>query len=203
VDSVRSSNLPRAGDVLAALSDAVDISLANVPSFPGRTLIALDDSGSMIGRPLKAGALFAAALVKANDADLIMFSEAARYVTLNKRDSTLTMASSLELMARAGGTDFHSIFQTANRAYDRIIILSDMQGWLGHMAPVATFNEWKAANRCNPKVFSFDLQGYGTLQFPERNIFCLAGFSDRTMDTLAQLDRDPGALLREIEQIEL
>ncbi|MCP5560347.1 MAG: TROVE domain-containing protein [Verrucomicrobiaceae bacterium] len=203
VEAIKSADLARAADVLAALSDAVDMSLANVPTFPGRTLIALDDSGSMIGRPLKTGSLFAAALVKANDADLITFSESARYVTLNKRDSTLTLASTLEGMAQARGTDFHCIFRTANRAYDRIIILSDMQGWIGHMAPTDTFNQWKSLYRSNPKVFSFDLQGYGTLQLPERNVFCLAGFSDKTMDTLAHLDHDPAALIRQIEEIDL
>ncbi|MCB1212110.1 MAG: hypothetical protein KDK97_22495, partial [Verrucomicrobiales bacterium] len=101
------------------------------------------------------------------------------------------------------GTDFHCIFRTANRAYDRIIILSDMQGWIGHMAPTDTFNQWKSLYRSNPKVFSFDLQGYGTLQLPERNVFCLAGFSDKTMDTLAHLDHDPAALIRQIEEIDL
>lgn len=36
--------------------------------------------------------------------------------------------------------------------------------------------------------------GYGTLQFPERQVYCLAGFSDKTLDTLKQLDADPFAL---------
>lgn len=203
LDAVQASQLPRASDALAALSDAVDISLANVPVFPGRTLVALDGSGSMAGRPLQVGSLFAATLLKANHADVILFSHAAKYVTLNKRDSTLSLAKRLQGQAQAAGTDFHSIFQCADRAYDRVIILSDMQGWMGHHAPVETFRRWKQRHRCDPKVFSFDLNGYGSLQFPERQVCCLAGFSDKTLETLKLLDADPGALIRMIEAVEL
>lgn len=202
-EALQAAALPRAGEVLAALSDAVDLSLANVPKFPGRTLVALDTSGSMAGRPLKIGALFAATLVKAGDADLLQFSDDASYLTLNKRDSTLTLAQFIESKARCAGTDFHCIFRKAQGPYDRIIILSDMQGWIGGHAPVQTFAKWKEKFRCDPKVFSFDLQGYGTLQFPERNVSCLAGFSDKTMDLLATLDTDPRALIKAIEAVAL
>ena len=203
MEALQTTHLPRAGDALAALSDAVDLALANVPKFPGRTLVALDGSGSMMGRPIKIGALFAATLAKANNADVILFSEGAKYVTLNKRDSTLTLAKWLEGQAQSAGTDFHSIFRCASRPYDRIIILSDMQGWIGPHAPVKTFQEWKARHQCSPKVFSFDLQGYGTLQFPERQVYCLAGFSDKTLETLKMLDADPQALIRKIEEVPL
>jgi 60 kDa SS-A/Ro ribonucleoprotein len=203
LDAVKASHLPRAADVLAALSDAVDISLANVPVFSGRTLVALDGSGSMVGRPLQIGSLFAATLLKANDADVILFSDGAKYVTLNKRDSTLSLAQWLQGQAQSAGTNFHSIFQCADRAYDRVIILSDMQGWVGHQAPVDTFRHWTERHRCDPKVFSFDLNGYGSLQFPERQVCCLAGFSDKTLETLKLLDTDPGAMIRVIEAVEL
>lgn len=203
LDALQQTNLPNAGEVLAALGRAVDKSLANVPAFAGRTLIALDGSGSMQGRPIKIGALFAAALAKSNDADVLLFSDGAKYVTVNRRDSTLTVAQWLESKIQAAGTNFHAIFETANRKYDRIIILSDMQGWIGHQAPTATFSAYRARHRADPKVFSFDLQGYGTLQFPQRNVFCVAGFSDRALETLRRLDEDPSALLRQIEAIEL
>jgi len=203
LEAIEAAHLPNAGEVLSALSDAVDKSLANVPQFAGHTLIALDGSGSMIGRPLKIGSLFAAALMKSNSADLQLFSDDAKYVSVNKHDSTLTVAKWLEGQAQSAGTNFHAIFQRANRDYDRVIILSDMQGWMGHLAPVKTFAAYKSKFGADPKVFSFDLQGYGTIQFPERNIHCLAGFSDKTMDTLKFLDSDRTALLKEIEEVEL
>ena len=60
--------------VVRALSQAVDMSLVNAPRFKGRTLIALDCSGSMMGKPMKIGSLFASVLYKTNDADLMLFS---------------------------------------------------------------------------------------------------------------------------------
>jgi 60 kDa SS-A/Ro ribonucleoprotein len=157
----------------------------------------------MQGRPMKIGSLFAATLAKASEADVLLFSDNAKYVAINKRDSTLTVADRLARNAKFAATNFHCVFETANRAYDRIIILSDMQAWIGHNAPVRTFAAYKKKYQADPRVFSFDLQGYGTLQFPERNIYCLAGFSDKTMDTLKYLDSDKQALIREIETIGL
>ena len=204
LEALHTANLPNAGVVLAALSAAVDVSLENVPRFEGRTLIALDGSGSMMGRSIKIGALFAAALAKSNaGADVMLFSDDARYVSLNRRDSTLTLAGWLEAQCAAAGTNFHAVFERATQAYDRIILLSDMQGWMGGHAPTGTFAKYRASHACDPKVYSFDLAGYGTLQFPERNVFCLAGFSDKALETLKLLDGDPGALVQQIEAVEL
>jgi 60 kDa SS-A/Ro ribonucleoprotein len=41
------------------------------------------------------------------------------------------------------------------------------------------------------------------LQFPARQVCCLAGFSDKTLETLKLLDTDPDALIRVIEAVEL
>jgi hypothetical protein len=204
LEAVQSSKLPRAGDVLSALSDAADKSLANVPHFDGRTLIALDGSGSMNGRPLAIGSLFAAVLAKANvGATVMVFSNDADIVALNRRDSTLTLTREIARRAPGGGTNFHAIFQRTTCAYDRIVILSDMQGWIGHQAPTDTFAAYRQRTRSDPRVFSFDLAGYGTLQFPERNVLCLAGFSDKAFQTMRFLEEDKSALLHEIEAIEL
>jgi hypothetical protein len=204
LDAVQTSNLPRASDALAALNDAADKSLANVPRFDGRTLIALDCSGSMIGRPLAIGSLFTATLAKANmRADVMLFSDDAKFITLNLRDSTLTLAREIASRAAAAGTNFHAIFEKATVAYDRIVILSDMQGWIGHHAPVGTFSAYRLRTGADPRVFSFDLAGYGTLQFPERRVFCLAGFSDKALQTMRFLEEDKSALLHEIEAIAL
>ena len=204
LEAIEKSDLARASDVVAALSEAADKSLVNVPAFAGRTLIALDGSGSMHGRPLAIGSLFAAVLAKANaGATVMVFSNEAEFVALNRRDSTLSLARQIAGRAPQGGTNFHAIFLRAQAAYDRIVILSDMQGWIGHDAPTATFAAYKQRTGADPRVFSFDLAGYGTLQFPERNVYCLAGFSDKALQTMRFLEEDKSALIREIESIEL
>jgi hypothetical protein len=187
--------------VLMALNKAVDISLKNVPKFDGDTLVVLDTSGSMQGRPAQIGSLFSSILVKTNICDFMVFSDNACYQTLNPMDSTLTVAKSIQFAM--GGTNFHSVFQKANKAYDRIIILSDMQGWVGYYSPAGVFNEYKKRYNCSPYIYSIDLQGYGSLQFPENNVFCMAGFSEKIFDIMKLLEKDRNALIKEIEKIEL
>lgn len=195
------SKLPGTKKIIMSLNKAVDISLSNVPKFNGDTLVVLDTSGSMEGQPAKIGSLFSAVLVKSNECDFMTFSDDAKYQTLNPMDSTLTIANSIRFMS--GGTNFHSIFNKATKAYDRIIILSDMQGWVGYNAPVGKYNEYCKKFNCKPFIYSFDLNGYGTLQFPESNIFAIAGFSDKIFDIMALLEQDKNALINEIEKIEI
>ena len=169
LDEIESLSGKNARKAIIALSKAVDISTKNVPKFEGNTLVVLDESGSMEGQPAKIGSLFAAILVKSNNADLMTFSNDARYRSINILDSVTSIANSIRFSG--GGTNFHSIFQEANDSYDRIIILSDMQGWIGYENPSADFNEYKKRTGAKSKVYSFDLQGYGTLQFPERDVY--------------------------------
>ena len=188
--------------ILIALNKALDVSVKNVPTFEGKTLIALDISASMEGKPAEIASLFTAILLKSNpDAELLVFKDEANYVSINPMDSTLTIANSLKF--QSGGTNFHSIFQEANKAYSRIVILSDMQGWIGHDTPIREFNTYCQKFSCNPKIYSFDLQGYGTMQFPQNNIYCLAGFSEKVFDIMRLFEQDKNALITTIESIEL
>lgn len=195
-------------EIVSALNDAVEISLNNVPEFQGKTLIVLDVSGSMLSavsgtaRWAEIGAIFGGVLYKVNQgADFMTFDNEARYVTLNPKDSLLTLTRSIPFSG--GGTDFRSIFRAINQPYDRIIILSDMQGWMGYHAPTSDWIAYQKKYNCTTKIYSFDLAGLGTLQFPQANVFCLAGFSDKTMDILTKLEEDKNALVNEIEAVEL
>jgi len=201
VEVLKEGNLPGAARAMDALNQAIDHSLANVPKFEGHTLIALDSSASMAGRPQTIGSLFAATMVKAMGADLMLFSDDARYISLNRRDTTLTAAAGIPFAS--GGTNFNAIFQRANCAYDRIVVLSDMQGWVGEGAPVAAFAAYQKKYDVAPRIYSFDLKGYGTLQFPEERVYCMAGWSDRVFEFMEKLDRDPEAMVHEVEAISL
>lgn len=187
--------------VLVALSKAVDISVSNVPKFDGKTLVVLDVSGSMEGRPAQIGSLLAAVLIKSNAADFMVFSDNAKYRNVNPLDSTLTIAQSIRFAS--GGTNFHAIFSTAKRKYDRVVILSDMQGWMGVDTPLAEFIRYKNRHDADPVVYSFDLRGYGTLQLPQRNVYCLAGFSEKVFDVMKLLEEDRDALVTEIKKVQL
>lgn len=192
---------------LIALNKAVDLAVKNVPVFNGETLVVLDVSGSMeetnLGNksPHIIGSLFSSVLIKSNNCDFMVFSDEAKYININPLDSTITIANQLKFAT--GGTNFHSIFQTASRKYDRIIILSDMQGWIGRHSPVSSFNEYKKRTNSNPFIYSFDLKGYGSMQFPERNVFCIAGFSEKVFNIMKLMEHDKNALVNTIKNVEL
>lgn len=186
-------------EIMVALNKAVDISLANVPVFTGRTLVVLDVSGSMEGRASQIGSLFAAVLCKSNNCDFLIFDTVARYVSYMPTDSTMTLANGMHFSG--GGTNFHCIFPALRHSYDRIIILSDMQGWVGYNTPAREYNEYKSRTSANPFIYSFDLVSHGDMQFPERNVYCLAGFSDKIFDIMALLETDRQALINTIKQV--
>lgn len=191
-----------------ALNQALDMACANVPKLAGKTVVALDESGSMMDisnpkSPAIIGSLFAAVLIKALGADLITFSVSGRYRNYNPLDSTLTIMETILKGLTLGGTDFRAPFQAMTRAYDRIIFLSDMQGWVGYDPPIDTLNAYKRLFNCDPYIYSFDLAGYGTAQFPERRVYALAGFSEKVLDIMGLLEQDPQALIHRIEAVEL
>ena len=76
-----------------------------------------------------------------------------------------------------------------------------MQGWIGYDAPTRDYANYKKRTGANPYIYSFDLQGYGTLQFPKEQVFCLAGFSEKIFSIMSMLESNKDALIKEIEAI--
>lgn len=194
-----------------AISRAADISVANVPKLSGRTLVAVDTSGSMNGRPEKIARMFGSILYKACNSDLLVFDNNAQYVPLNPADSVFGVMDRIPF--RGGGTNFHSIFDTAQHAYDRIIILSDMQGWMdrtnygwgygsSNSNPKGALADYRKRTNSDPIIYSFDLQGYGQLEFAEQNVVALSGWSDKIFNLLEVLEKGVKALEEKIMSIE-
>lgn len=198
------SNLPSSSatrNVLVALDSALGISVSNVPKFDGETLVVVDVSGSMSGKPSEIASLFAAILAKSNNCDVMTFANNAKYVNYNPNDSVLTIRNSFRFTG--GGTNFQDIFLKANKPYSRVILLSDMQGWIGYNTPSKQFAQYKEKFGANPFVYSWDLQGLGSMQFPENNVFALAGFSDKVFDVMKWLETDRNQLYKMIDSIEI
>ena len=76
-----------------------------------------------------------------------------------------------------------------------------MQGWIGRHTPTKELNKYKADFNVNPAVYSFDLSGYGSMQFPEQNVYCLAGFSEKVFDIMKLMEQDKKALVSEITKM--
>jgi len=191
--------------IIMSLNKAIDLSLNNVPKFEGKTLICLDDSGSMDNqqKSYNQGALFSAVLQKTNpEADFCLFGDGVNFYNLNSLDSTITLYSKILSMFRSGSTDFNNLVYSFKKKYDNIIVLSDMQGWVDGGAPKGYWNEYKK-NFGIPNLFAFDLTGYGNMMFPENQVYCLAGFSDKVFDVMKLLTQDRKAMINEINKIEL
>ncbi len=193
-------------DAMRYISRACELACSNVPKLPGKTLVALDVSGSMHS-VADIAALFAAVLVKSNDSDIITFAERAQYKFVNPDDSLMTIKNGL--CFAGGGTNFTDIFNVADKKYDRIVLLSDMQAWMvtdwfGRSAsPSAAYNAYKRRFNLNCKMYSIDLAGYGTLQVPEKDVYCLAGFSEKIFDLMRYFEEDKNALLTTINSLTL
>jgi 60 kDa SS-A/Ro ribonucleoprotein len=206
-----------------AIARAADIALDNLPALEGTTLVALDCSGSMSGKPRQIGSLFAAALAKRTYADVMLFGSQVDFPKFNPADSLTTLAAKFNV--GQGGTNFHLIFDHAQKAYDRIIILTDMQAWMARSewyipsterrtlfggygtpsTPQEAMKDYKARTGAkDTAIWTFDLAGLGTLQFPEKSVYALAGFSERVFDLVPVLEAGgKDALVKLVERVSL
>ena len=211
-------------DLMLALSAATNVAVQNVPELPGRTLVAVDGSGSMQGyashqtSPIAIAALFAAALYRKGDADVLIFDDRTIWLQLNPADSVMTNAQKIRDRAQAGGTNFNLIFDAATRPYDRVVILSDMQAWMkrersnnvffrgwgtGTSDPATAAKDYRRRTGADPHIFCFDLAGYGTAQFPEPKVTQLCGWSDKAFDLMLMLERGQDGIVKAVEEVVL
>lgn len=189
-----------------ALNKAADIAVSNVPGFKGKTCVIIDESGSM-----ECGAtgnsnvtyfdiamMYGASLFKSNDADVMLFSGSAWYEKWNPADSVISLAT--KRSANGGWTRLDEAFRKLDKAYDRIVVLSDMQ--TAGSANNA-FNSYKREYKCDPYVYSFDLSGYRASAFPEGKVIPIGGFSEQAFDVMQKTEIDKNALVNEVRAIEL
>ncbi len=128
------------------------------------------------------------------------FGSTARYINYNLKAHSMEFAANFTRLNQVGhGTDFPSIFSAANKKYDRILIFSDMQGWMSGGAPTSSANAYKKKFDCDPHIYSFDLAGYGTMMFPENKVYAMAGFSEKIFTIMSLLEKDRKALVNTIK----
>lgn len=190
----------------AALQDAMENALANVPAVLGRVVVCPDVSGSM-GAPVsgcrgEAGvsvrcidvaALVVAALMRKNpDTRLLPFAQEVVNVDLNPCDPVL--ANAQKLAASGGvGTDCSAPLRLLNRnetQADLLVFVSDNKSWVEGRRHGATalMHEWAVFKQFNPaaKLVCIDLQASGMAQGSEQaDILNIGGFSDTVFRLIA------------------
>lgn len=185
----------------AALEAALDESVKNIPEFTGRTLVAIDTSGSMqspvSGRSqamcYEVGALFASAVASRSESDLILY--ASSWEPISTEVSVLRTVDKVRgRIGRVGmGTEtWPSVTQAfAKRpgGYDRIVVFTDMQDHPEH-----GYYGRRPVGLPDVPIYVWDLRGYSAANIdnsPGRYLF--SGFSDAAFKLVSLIERGQDA----------
>ena len=210
--------------VLNALESAMGSSMKNMKSMSGKTLIALDTSGSMTQNRISEKSTVTCAEIGSvlgamadsifDEAMVVSFDNNLRTLKFNPNQSILANAASVPMTG--GGTDIGLPIRYLldNKIkVDRILYLSDNETQYWSQGSRYSFDRTVTCQalleqyrrEVNPQVWvhCVDLCGYGTVQMSDRKVNLLAGWSEKLFDVLRLREEMGSTLLREIEKIQL
>lgn len=193
-----------------ALQDAMEIATTNISKLKGRTVVAVDCSGSMdspvtgarAGGTTKttckqvASLIAACVLRNSEDTDVLRFTTSSERISLNQRDSVITNAQKIGTIS--GGTAISCPLVQLNQegaVADTVIIVSDNESWAdrsdgyyNHGQGTSLMKEWTKFKARNPnaKLVCVDLAPNGHTQAqsaPDR--LNVGGFSDSVFEVIA------------------
>lgn len=193
------------------LSKAIDLAVSNVPELGGRTLVTIDHSGSMWGRPQLIGDVMAAIALKKADGDAMVFGTTAGYVEdYNAGKDVLTIAREDigSVMEHGSGTNMNEIFMEARGKYDRVMIFTDQQSWIGDVyygeSVQQALEGYKRRTGADPFIYVFDVGGYGHIPFKQSGkVAQIPGFSDKTFKFMETVETDKDAVVNEIKAVDI
>lgn len=188
-----------------ALEQALAVSTANVPELPGRTLVLVDTSGSMLDtvsekskiRHVDVGALFAVALAaRGCDVDLVGFANGSFTHKLKRGGSVLRQTEAFcERVGEVGhGTETVSALKSSYSGHDRVVIFSDMQAF----AYPGAYSQLSVSEAVPARVplFGVNTSGYApsSIDTAKPHRYEIGGFSDKlfTMIDMLSRGRDTG-----------
>jgi 60 kDa SS-A/Ro ribonucleoprotein len=191
--------------VRAALEDALEIALANVPALEGRVVVCPDVSGSMRSpvsgyrgsatsavRCIDVAALVAAALMRKNPAGTVLpFERDVVRCHVDPRDTVMTNASRLAAIG-GGGTNCSAPLRHLNQRKakaDLVVFVSDNESWMDtRYGATETMRQWELFKERNPaaRLVCIDCTPNATSQACERaDVLNIGGFSDNVFNVLA------------------
>lgn len=196
--------------IRAALEQAMEHALDNVPSFEGRVAVCPDVSGSMQSpvtgrrgssttavRCVDVAALVASAVLRKNaNAVVLPFEHRVVDVRLSRAERVLENAARLAKVG-GGGTacsaPLAKLVADGTRV-DVVLLVSDNESWRDTRGDgvTETMRQWTLLKRKNPRarLVCLDLQPYTTVQAVERqDILHVGGFSDQVFDVVAAFSR--------------
>lgn len=189
-----------------ALEKALKLSLSNVPSLSGRTLILVDRSPSMFpgffySTPNKSdiplaeqAALFGSALaLRAQNATLVEFGGTSKELAVPKGGSVLKL---MEAFTRSDGTDIPSAVRHHFKGHDRIVVVTDEQtrpGWFpSNMLSYGGMRETAIDDLVpsNVPVYMWNMAGYkhGAMPSGSKNRHTFGGLTDQAFKLIPLLE---------------
>ncbi len=216
---------PYTSSILDALETAMDISTGNVPLAEGKSFIVTDLSGSMENpmsehstvKRKEVGALLAAAVHRISPNSVVgAFADEFKVVNLNGRNGVLNNTRAILKSGVAGGTYAHSTVRYLldhDLKVDRFVMFSDEQCYSkepdgyylkGDQTLASLMAQYRKHVNPHVWVYSIDLAGYGTAQFPQGTprTALLAGWSDRVLSFIDLFEHSQEGLL-EVEKLSL
>lgn len=218
--------------VVAALEQAVEHAIENIPRFEGRIAVLLDVSGSMRSPAnrstqgatskvtcLQVAALMVAAVLRRNPGAVVLpFDHRVRRIAFHPKDSVAVNAH--KLAVDGGGTDCAAplrfmLHRDIN--VDTVLLVSDTESWLDRglltqYQPTHTTETMEAWNRYRTKnrgarLVCLDIQPTPGKQAVHQNdILNLGGFSDHTfslIQTVTQKKDGADLWVNRIKAVEL
>lgn len=194
-----------------SLEAALKLSLANVPSLGGRTLILVDRSPSMFPgfhfstanksdiSLAEQAALFGSALaLRAENATLVEFGGQSKPVTVPKGGSVLKL---MEAFGSIDGTDIPSAVRAHFAGHDRIMVVTDEQsraGWFpSNMASYGGMRETAINDLvpANVPVYMWNMAGYkhGAMPSGSKNRHTFGGLTDQAFGLIPLLEAGQNA----------
>ena len=219
-------------EIHRALENALTVSVENLDTVPGRTLIAVDVSGSMgscISRKSTvmcseiAGLLGAMSSRICEDAAVCYFDCPGGWSCLRgdkgyivehygKYDSILEICR--KHIFSGGGTQMDLPMKFALeedksasiKPFDRVIYFSDNvcnSSSYGIKTVQSMVDKYRKKYNPDFWVPGVDLQGYGTQQFCGKNFNLIAGWSDKVLEFILLAEKGIGSLVQTIEEYQM
>lgn len=174
-----------------ALEKALDLTLENIPTFEGRTLVMVDSSGSMhssfsargTSERFQLAGLFGAAIARRNEADLYAYDVTSKPIDVMGAEGVLKAVGAIKAAGLGGGTATWQCVQARYAGHDRVVIITDEQAH-----PGATHDVVPA----HIPVYTFNVAGYShghAPSFNEARRYAFGGLSDAAFEAIALLDK--------------
>jgi len=201
--------------IMQALEDAIRISIHSMKGFDStvKALIACDVSGSM-QKPISAkskillydvGLLLGMLLQsKSNNVMTGIFGDTWKVVNLPKK---AVLANVDAFYKREGEVGYSTnAFKVINDILyrrvivDKVFFFTDCQLWNNTTSKDSLASVWEKYKQISPqaKLYLFDLAGYGNapISIIEKDVYLIAGWSDKVFDVLEAIDQGEDALFK-------